>query len=372
MRAPAGQRLIVRELSDAIAALPELALLDPQHLDDADILICVLGFEDRCLAVPQALVGAGVRARSVVVCRYLTNRSENAINDPDLAKCLGKIMPGTPHQLDADSGDFGSQLRNLVARYASDKEATRVYLDASVASNALIIRALAALLDLDIDLHVLYAEAENYRPTQDEYETSRADPEMAERGQLAHGVLDVTVASEFPGRHAVALPHRIIIFPGFDRDRVRAAISQVDNDFIMEPFQAPLVWMIGRPLHDADAWRQAALINLHGVPPHHERHTVSTFDYRETMYALEDVHQCFGLQSNLSVVPLGSKMQAVAVALFCLARKEVAVVVSQPREYHAVAYSAGARALWHLPLGRTADISRSLQMVDTVHLEPLE
>lgn len=372
MRAPVGQRVIIRTLTDAVAELPAITGLNAHQLGNADLLICVLGFEDRCLAVPRALAGAAARARGVVICRYMTNASENALNEPALRDCLAEIAPGHPHELEVGSGDLVAQLRALVAQHAANHMPARVFFDVSVASNTLIIRALAALLDVNIELHVLYAEADRYRPTREEYDARGGGPEAADEGQLAHGVLDVTVASEFPGRHAVALPHRVVVFPGFDRDRVRAAISQVDNDFIMEPAEAPLDWMIGRPLHEEDGWRQAALIDLHGVPTHHEQHVVGTFDYRDSMYALEDVHRRYGLQSNLSVVPLGSKMQAVGIALFCVARPEVAVVVAQPREYSAVAYSRGYRDLWHLPLNQTSDICRSLRTVDTIRLEPLD
>lgn len=159
---------------------------------------------------------------------------------------------------------------------------------------------------------------------------------------------------------------------GFDRDRVRAAISQVDNDFIMELAEAPLEWMIGLPPHEEDSWRQEALIELHDVPAGHEQHTVGTFDYRDAMYALEDIHRRYGLLSNLSVVPLGSKMQAVGITLFCVARPDIAVVVAQPREYNAAAYSCGTRALWHLPFVPTSDIRHLLRTVDTIRLESLE
>ncbi|MGO8905186.1 MAG: hypothetical protein ACLQMH_06115 [Solirubrobacteraceae bacterium] len=372
MSAPAGQRVIVRALADAVAELPDIIEFDARQVGDADLLICVLGFEERCLAVPQALASAGSRVGAAAICRYATNPSDNELNERPLKDCLAEIAPASPRELSASSGELAAELRALLAEHTSDDSPVRVFLDVSVASNTLIIRALAALLDANVDLHVLYAEADHYRPTRDEYEATRSAPEGAEQRQLAHGVLDVTVASEFPGHHAVALPHRVIVFPGFDRDRVRAAISQVDNDFIMEPDKAPLTWMIGRPLHSEDGWRQAALTEWHDVRSQHEQHVVSTFDYREAMYALEDVHRRYGLQSNLSIVPLGSKMQAIGITLFCLARREVAVVVSQPREYSAAAYTRGCRALWHVGLGRTSDISRSLRAIDTIRLESLE
>jgi hypothetical protein len=362
LRSPEGRRVTVRQLADAAAELPAVSALKPDELPDPDLLICVLGFEERCSAVPAALAAADRRIGAAIICRYPTNPADNEANETRLRACLDALEPRTTHELEV-SADLPGGLRAALASIRDGLGTPRVSLDISVASNALIIRALRTLLDDDVVLAVLYAEAEVYRPARDEYNKRT--------GQLARGVLDVGVTNEFPGRHDVALPHRVVVFPGFDRDRVRAAISEINNDFIVEVPRAPVTWMIGRPLHYEDAWRQQALVTLHEVPPVHDQRVVSTFDYRDAMSALEEVHRRFGLHANISVVPLGSKMQAVGLTLFCLARPEVAVVVSQPREYSAVAYSRGARALWHVPLGSARMVTQALASVDTVTMEPL-
>jgi hypothetical protein len=371
VRAHAGRRVVVRQLDDVVAALPSATEFAPETLPSSDLLITVLGFEERCLAIPEALAGAGHRAGRTVICQYPTNPDDNSRNEQPLRALLGRMCSNEPCIVPI-AGDLAAGLREHVEESAPSSARARVVLDISVASNALIIGALSTLLDCDLDLEILYAEADMYRPTRDEYDELSKDQRLANGAELAKGVLDVTTASELPGRHAVGLPHRVIVFPGFDRDRVRAAISQVDNDFIIEIARAPLTWMIGQPLHEEDRWRQAALLALHEVPADHEKHVVSTFRYHETMYALEDVNRVCGLQANQSVIPLGSKMQAVGVTLFCFARPEIAVVVAQPREYSAVSYSRGARQLWHLVLGETRTLVGLLHSVDTIALEPVD
>jgi hypothetical protein len=162
-----------------------------------------------------------------------------------------------------------------------------------------------------------------------------------------------------------------VVFPGFDRDRVRAAIARVDSDFIVDLEEAPLLWMIGQPLHPEDRWRQQALADLHEIPDAHEKVVVSTFDLRETIFGLEDIYKRFGPESNLTIVPLGSKMQAVGTTLFCVSRRDVTVIVSQPASYAGIAYSRGARALWHLAIGETPKLRVALRSVDTARLEDL-
>jgi hypothetical protein len=367
MKQHAGRRVIVRELGDAVAELRPIQALDARGLDRFDILICVLGFEERALAVPKALADAGHTVAQTAICHYRTNPDDNVKNEQPLLECLGQMCQRDPVDLQAD-GDLGTELRSLVGGTGG----LRVGLDISVASSSLIIRAVAVLLETDIELHILYAEADQYRPTKKEHETSHGGPADAKDVELARGVLDVSIVSELPGSPAVGFQERVVVFPGFDRDRVRAAISQVDTDFIMELDRAPITWMIGQPLHPEDRWRQQALAELHGIPDGHEQKTVDTFDFRESMFALEDVYRRRALDANITVVPLGSKMQAVGVTLFCVARRDVAVMVSQPTEYVGTAYSRGARALWHLPLGSTAAACNALRSVDTIRLEDLQ
>jgi hypothetical protein len=58
--------------------------------------------------------------------------------------------------------------------------------------------------------------------------------------------------------------------------------------------------------------------------------------------------------------------------LFCISRRDVTVMVSQPASYAGVAYSTGARALWHLDLGETPKLRVALRSVDTARLEALD
>lgn len=371
MRAHAGRRVVELKLADAVAGLAETSELVADSLGPADVLISVLGFEERCTAVMDALVAAKVAVSTALVCRYSTNQEDNAANETRLLARVSRIASNHVHDLAID-GDVAAGLRSMIDAHHQEGRRPRVYFDISVSSNAFIIRALSVLLDCDVDLSLLYAEADSYRPSKAEIEKPHEGAAPPSDTQLARGVVDVTTVSELSGRHAVDIPNHIVVLPGFDRDRVRAAISQVDNDFIIEMKRAPLTWIIGQPLHQEDHWRQAAVIALHQVPTGHEQYTVSTFDYRETMYALEEINAVHGLERNLSIVPLGSKMQAVGVTLFCHARRDIAVVTSQPREYSGVAYSRGARKLWHLPLGPTGDLLDKLRTVDTIALEHIE
>ncbi len=81
MKAHQGRRVLTFALGDAIAKLPEAQELQTDDVPESDLLIEVLGFEERCLAIPNALLDAGHNAGSVAVCRYPTNPADNRRNE---------------------------------------------------------------------------------------------------------------------------------------------------------------------------------------------------------------------------------------------------------------------------------------------------
>jgi hypothetical protein len=364
----ASRRLRKRELADAVVAMSELEQLDAAELEAIDLIICVLGFEERALAMPAELAGSGTAVGATAVVRYLTNPEDNERNWPAMRESLLQLDDGEPAKLQAGSR-LARDLRALVDGLPQSRP--RVAWDVSVASNDLIVDGLAALIDCDVELTLLYAEARDYRPSREEFENERerfvGDGQMG----LDDGVLEVEVAGEFPGAHSPRLAHELICFPGFSRDRVRSTISKVDPEWIVTPERAPLVWMIGRPPHADLQWRTAALRAIHDVDSYgaaDDVHELNTLDYRETLQVLDKHYGWRGGEVNLTISALGSKMQAVGIALFCTARPDVRVIFARPELYNAGAYTGGIRALWRLPLGPTVELKDSLRRVGTLEI----
>jgi hypothetical protein len=360
------RRIHKRELAEVVAMMPDVSMLDIGGEEPADLLIVVLGFEDRSLAVPKKFATNGTKVDSTAVIKYQTNEGDNERNWTALEQILQSICSSDPVLLRAGQS-LAHDLRGLIGLY---NDTVRVVLDVSVASNDVIVEALGALLDLSIDLTIVYAEADEYRPTKEEFEMERQ--RFVESGQMGldDGVLDVAVSGEYNGVHSPNLPDSLVIFPGFSRDRVRSVISQIDGDWIVAPEVAALVWMVGLPPHSDLVWRRDALHAIHELDSGEDRdiHDVSTFDYRETLRALDDTYRSSNHEVNLAIAALGSKMQAVGIALFCCARPDVSVLLARPRIYNAGSYTRGVRNVWQLTLGSTSQLSKQLRMVGTLEL----
>ena len=163
-----------------------------------------------------------------------------------------------------------------------------------------------------------------------------------------------------------ALANRLVIVPGYNRDRVRKVISNVDSQFLVELGTAPISWLVGNPHSEHDSWRQTAVAEIHEVPKEHESIPVSTFDYREMLPVLERIYSKWGLDCNITLAPMGSKMQALGCVLFCIARPDLRIMFAQPEEYNAARYTEGVRMCWSIQIGRTDDLVRGSMNVGTL------
>jgi hypothetical protein len=334
-----------------------------------DVLICTLGFEDRCTAVARALAASGCHVDHAVLLTYSnSNDTDNRRLEGELRETLF-ALGAQIEELPIDAPDLPIRLSGSLerARAAAGRQ-LEVAWDLSVASNQAVMRVIHELLRADVALRVLYAEAAEYFPLREEYEADREGWSDDDRLNLQRGILTVDYCGEYPGDLESQLPHRLILFPGFSRDRAQRLIAKVDVEYLVDFTRAPVTWMIGVPPSPDNFWRRDAVMEIHGIPEEHEIHQLSTFDPRETLLGLERVYGKWSLQHNITLSPMGSKMQALAAGLFCYARPDVRVAFAHPLEYNAGHYSEGVGALWNLPLGETSIVRKLLRQVGTVSL----
>lgn len=353
-----GPRLHRVTVEDVASALPEARPFPGDGAaEEFDLYLGALGFEERCLTVPRLLARRQARVRAAVFAEYDTNVRENEANRGPYEAALGAVCARVTG-LGTGVRHYEKQLTDVLDAEASRATgALRVLLDTSVASNHLVMSTLKLLLDQrrDVVLTVAYAEADRYHPTRQEFELN---PDRwvgpGSRG-LEAGVGEIDVMVQYPGYHVDGLPDSVVVIPGWGRDRARAAISWVNPSFLASPGDR-LVWVLGRPLHSEDAWRHDALALINDVG---ESRTldVDTFDYRRTLVALDRLFEELSGQRQLTLVPLGSKMQALGCAVFCYRRPEVRVVFATPASYRGSLYSAGTRQVWRVDLGSLRELA---------------
>ena len=356
-------KIVVHELAELLSGLASPVEWTPGSEAIADdLFLCALGFEPRCLTVARARREGQHRSGRVAYLKYSTNLADNEANLSELDACLRAVSKSV-EPLETDVADFPGRLRALL-ELVKTESATRpsVSLDISVMANRLLLRCVKILLDYDVSLRILYSEAAIYHPTKDEYEREPAKWKTDDVLGLERGVSDVMPSIDHPGDTLDPIPDVVLLFPSFKAERSKAIISFVDPSLLNNPGQK-VVWLVGAPHHDTDRWRIDAMKTLNEIAVTAKQYEVSTFDYKDTLRVLGELHKELAGAYRLTLSPLGSKMQALGTALFCHMHSDVRVIFATPKEYNAAQYSKGCKAIWKIDFGSLVDVREKLRTV---------
>lgn len=358
------------EVADILRYLPDIKLLDVTH-DMAgrtdDLFLVALGFEDRCLWIPELLADKKeYGATRAIYFEYGTNQSDNEFNKPRLLKAMESFARQV-RPIPSDSDDFPLQLRGLLSEICTKSESPRITFDISVCSSRLLITALTVLFEFNFHLRIVYSEASLYHPTKEEYEENPGTWTSDEELGLARGVSTIIRSPEHPGSRRDVLPETMIAFPTFKPERVRAILADIDPTLLIRP-ENRVVWLIGKPHLPEDRWRADVQRNINDIPASVPTYEVCTFDYKKTLEILDRIYRPFDCKYFVNIAPLGSKMQSLAVVLFWYIRPEVSIYFATPREYNATQYSDGCKATWHIDFGPLVEVRKLLHSVGELRI----
>ena len=139
----------------------------------------------------------------------------------------------------------------------------------------------------------------------------------------------------------------MVAFPSFDRSHLANLIQE------LQPTYTDLIH--GIPPSETNAWRTEAVRNLNRPVldslRRNTNHCASTLDYTKTLRILLGIYKNRSMFDKIVVAPTGSKMQAVAVALFRAALYDVQIVYPTPQTFTAPEeYTGGVRRMYALDL----------------------
>ena len=211
-------------------------------------------------------------------------------------------------------------------------------------------------------------ESAIYHPTKREYEKNPEEWTSDEVLGLERGVSDVVVSADHPGLQLDTLPDCIVLFPTFKAERSRTVIDKVDPSLVTDP-GGKVRWLLGVPHLEEDRWRLEAMREINGIAEETPHYQVSTFHYKDTLQTLEVIHGKMSDDHNISISPIGSKMQALGTSLFHYLRPDVRIVFAAPKEYNAAQYSEGCKETWKTEFGSIPDLRERLDKVGTLTVE---
>lgn len=363
-----------------------------------DIFICALGFEDRSLAIASRLSETEWyrknRIGKAIICSYTTNTKENEAKRESLERaisqfCLDKIE--LPSDLPCE---LAQGLRNELLSAKKSNGSINVMFDISAASGNLILSVMHVLAEVStlcpISLSIAYSEPAEYFPSEENYQEKGEELVLRAcctgdcNSPHEHGVTEVEINELYPGESQENRPEYIIAIPSYRTERLARCLQRLTDEPLADPDRF-IHWIFGVPSTDERRWRldlqqrviRRLLSDLAGgdSEPGNKALTqwnhslASTLDYRQIVKLLfERIDGNLG--KNISVVHMGSKLQAIGVSLALTARPEVTVCYAKPARYNTNQYSGGIGPAWQLYFSDLAAVVRALRQIGTLRFIP--
>lgn len=350
--------MLIREIELAAVCrkLPSIEVHKLENESDEipdDIFICACGFEERSLTVPSWLDTCGeYRTMYSVVIEHETNHDDNEVNRRELMNHLKRITSREQKSISFKPSDFAAEFNDILQSLPLSN-IPRVSLDISACSTQMIVSVLKFLFERELKLKLLYTEAETYHPTIEEYSADRENWIVDGKG-VSKGILRASECRMYPGVKTGELPVLLIAFPTFKPERIKSIQME------LQPVET--WWIVGIP-HDAkNDWRKQAQKELNGIGENEKVFEVSTFNYVDTLTALEKIYKEIEGNYHMVIASHGSKLQSVGVSLFCLFREDVGLWFSVPESFNPSQYTGGVKKIWQVDFGNTSELKQNIRM----------
>lgn len=378
----ARKRFILKKKSvaDALAVLPELKLLQDQHIE-LDIFIGSCGFEQRILAVPEALYERNVKVtKKILLGVYETNPQDNKKRKKELVPKLKKLNKVIEY-FDAESPDEVFKAISVAVGEKKKSQPVNVGLDISGSSASLIMSTILSLIrtGVNIDLRVFYTTAVLYHePTA----ASMNEPVAvwSPRDLREVGVIDVSANELAPGIQHDHLPSYVIALPSMFPARLQRGLSFLGIG-TLSGADENVYWVLPTTDDPKHQWRQEqvkiSLLNMiYGgseedaspVLPAEQWEYCDVLDYRGCIRIIMNQIESHS-SSNISVIHSGTKVQAVGVALALSSRREVALIKSRPQSFSADQYSSGVGDVYMIHIEDLQGVNLALSEVGSFNVE---
>lgn len=336
--------------------LPKPQSLAHLSLENGDVVIHAPGFEDRTLAVIDSLRPvAGSRAILLDYLPYLSKNRLPEVRDGLRAAGIEIDSADILSYNRFDPNDFEPRLKNRLVQLG----ARGVVVDISTMSKLAILLILNVCWDLDLNVRILYAEAQEYGPTEDQFSGAKESNEIHQPSiQIYTGVHGVVRVDSLASVAMQGQPTAALVFMSFNDTLTQVLLNTI--------YPSRLFLINGRPpIH---RWREKATAWIHnqvrsewksdnpvgekeddGVPL--PKRSVSTLDYRETVSLLVDLYWELSTHHRLLLAPAGSKMQAVGCYIVKALHPDIHIEYPSPEGFLRP-YSSGIGPQWIVDFGR--------------------
>lgn len=324
-------------------AWPILRRIESPTIPAGGCVILCAGFEDRAVEVWRRICRSGNAKFQTGLITYLPSYQQNRTSEfHEIARDTGVSITEISYDRRNPAG-IGKHIAEFVCGF------DHVFIDVSGMSRLLIVQTLVALLSTGCrPITLMYSEADRYPPSREQFDQDqRNSTDTSPLSYLSSGIFEIAITPELSSIAMLGENIRLVAFPSFDRSHLVNLIQE------LQPTYTDLI--SGIPPAEANAWRTEAVRELNRPVldslPRNTNHCACTLDYTKTLRILLDIYKERSMFDKIVVAPTGSKMQAVAVALFRAALSDVQIVYPTPHTFTAPdEYTVGVRRMYALDL----------------------
>lgn len=334
----------------------------PLTLKSADIFLFAAGFEERSIFFPSNLHAENGAHAIVLDYQPFDARNQLAFA-VKLVEDTGATTETVPfNRLDAD--EAWEHLASAIQRKADSHR--RLILDISGLSKIGILLAMEVAKMCNLELLIVYAEAELYHPSLEEYVKAKAANNILQPSlQVYSGIDSVLCASVLSSVAMQGQPICLVSFMSFNENFTQTLLNRLNPShlFLINGKPPQHTWR-----EEATAWIHERLVNEWAQDDEEAFKTVSrctsTLDYRETIGEISEIYWNTFVTHRMIVAPCGSKMQAVGTYIAKAVHPDIQIEYPVARGY-LDQYSYRVGPLWQIDFGRFSDCIQRIKAAET-------
>lgn len=326
---------------------PSMVPTEIPKMKSGDIVIMCAGFEDRSIELLERISKENVAKQIfLIVFKYLPYVKENKLEEiKKLCNTTGLKFEVLKYDRQNPIIDY-KRINNLVDLYNG-----RIYLDISGMSKILIVQIIVNLfknLRQFIKTSIIYSEAKQYPPSEDEVEKLLKENYHEYASStffISSGVFEVAIIPELSSLTMHGQPIRLIFFPSFNTQQLITLRNEIQPHFF--------TLINGIPHLNKYKWRLESIRQLNRLNEIRsiEEKKTSTLFYKETLDYLLYVYDKYNTLQKIVVAPTGSKMQTVAVGIFRSFLSDIHIIYPTPVKFiDPENYTSGVIRLYQLEL----------------------
>lgn len=338
--------------------IPKLTSIDKLVLQNDELFVAAGGFEERACKFSQILELSRPARNTALLLDYLPDNPKNRFEE--IRSLLDdKGCKVVPVKYDLHSPlNFDIRFKDILI----NSQAKAVCLDISGMSRLAIMLILDVVRELNTPLRIVFAEAREYAPSQDQFEAAKSKGEQHLPTSFIHtGVYDILHVSRLSSIRMQNQATLLIAFDSFNEALCQALVNVINpSRFIL---------INGRPPREELKWREEATAYVHKYlrqewaieDDNNPIKVTSTLYYNETYELLTTLYWKFSGTHRIILAPTGSKMQTIGSYLLRAIHDDVHIEYPTVQGFFADKYSADIREMWQFDVGKVGDFVESLR-----------